>query len=62
MRPIPSLLAALSCIAALAGCGTKTPLTLPPQPQPPAKAAALPVPSTVESPQALALVTAEPRQ
>ncbi|MBI5792363.1 MAG: hypothetical protein HZA63_12905 [Rhodocyclales bacterium] len=62
MRPITPLFAVLALLTTLSACGTKTPLTLPPQPQPPAKAAALPVPSSVESPQALALATAEPRQ
>jgi predicted small lipoprotein YifL len=54
MRPITPLLAALAFLGALAGCGTKTPLTLPPQ-QPPAKAAALPTTSSMESMQGLAL-------
>ncbi|MCF8199137.1 MAG: lipoprotein [Sulfuritalea sp.] len=30
MRQIPALLVALTAFAALAGCGTKTPLKLPP--------------------------------
>lgn len=62
MRPITPLLAALTVLAALAGCGTKTPLTLPPQPQPPAKAAMLPMSSPMESTQTLAQASTEPRQ
>jgi predicted small lipoprotein YifL len=33
MRLIPSFFAALVTLTALAACGTKTPLSLPPQPQ-----------------------------
>ncbi|MDK9715312.1 MAG: lipoprotein [Sulfuritalea sp.] len=45
MRLIPSFLAALVALTALAACGTKTPLSLPPQPQTAAKAAVPPAPS-----------------
>jgi len=45
MRLIPSFLAVLSTLASLAGCGTKTPLTLPPPAQAVAKAAAVPAPA-----------------
>jgi predicted small lipoprotein YifL len=31
MRLMPTLMIAATALAALAGCGTKTPLTLPPQ-------------------------------
>ncbi len=31
MRPPPTLMIATTALAVLAGCGTKTPLTLPPQ-------------------------------
>jgi len=50
MRLIPSFLAALAALTALAACGTKTPLSLPPQPA--AKAAtpqATPAPATDNS-------------
>ena len=56
MRLIPSFFAALIALTALAACGTKTPLSLPPQPQaavPPA-----PTPAADNSNKA----TAEPRQ
>lgn len=53
MPPMTPLFAALALLAALAGCGTKTPLALPPQPQEPAKATALPSP--MHTTQALAL-------
>ncbi|MCX7145107.1 MAG: lipoprotein [Sulfuritalea sp.] len=46
MRLIPSFLAALVTLTALAACGTKTPLSLPPQPQPAAKAAIPPAPTS----------------
>jgi len=45
MRPLPSLLAVLLALTALAACGTKTPLSLPPQAPPPAKAAVPPAPT-----------------
>jgi len=45
MRLIPSFLAALIALSALAACGTKTPLSLPPQAQPAAKTAAPPAPT-----------------
>jgi predicted small lipoprotein YifL len=44
MRLIPSFLAALIALTALAACGTKTPLSLPPQPA--AKAAVPPAPTS----------------
>jgi predicted small lipoprotein YifL len=43
MKPM-RLLSLLAAILAIAGCGTKTPLTLPPPAQPAAKGAAVPTP------------------
>jgi predicted small lipoprotein YifL len=43
MKPM-RLLPLLAAILAIAGCGTKTPLTLPPPAQPAAKGAAVPTP------------------
>ncbi|MCK9387151.1 MAG: lipoprotein [Sulfuritalea sp.] len=45
MRLIPSFLAALIALSALAACGTKTPLSLPPQAQPATKTAVPPAPT-----------------
>ncbi len=42
MRLIPSFIAAVGAAAVLAACGTKTPLSLPPQAQPAAKPAPQP--------------------
>jgi predicted small lipoprotein YifL len=42
MRLIPAFFAALTILTSIAGCGTKTPLSLPPQAQPAAKAAVPP--------------------
>ncbi len=44
MKPM-RLLPLLAAILAIAGCGTKTPLTLPPPAQPAAKGAAAPAPA-----------------
>jgi len=59
MRLIPSLLAALALVA---GCGTKTPLTLPPQTRPatvvPSAPAPVPAPAVDHSNKA----ADEPRQ
>jgi len=43
MRLIPSFIAAAAAAAVLAACGTKTPLSLPPQAQSAAKPAPQPV-------------------
>jgi len=45
MRLIPFFIAALATLASLNACGTKTPLTLPPQSQATAKAAVAPAPT-----------------
>jgi len=45
MRLIPSFFAVLIALAALAACGTKTPLKLPPPAQPATKAAEPPAPA-----------------
>ncbi len=58
MRSLPRL-AALLAFAALTACGTKTPLTLPPPPQPAASGTAVPAP--IASP-AAGNKAAEPRQ
>jgi predicted small lipoprotein YifL len=60
MRLIPSFFAALVILTALAACGTKTPLSLPPQPQTAPKAATLyaPAPAADDSNKA----AAEPRR
>jgi predicted small lipoprotein YifL len=61
MRLIPSFFAALVTLSALAACGTKTPLSLPPQPQTASKAATVvstPVPAADDSNKA----TADPRR
>ncbi|MDP2135748.1 MAG: lipoprotein [Sulfuritalea sp.] len=60
MRLITSFIAVLATLASLAGCGTKTPLTLPPPAQPAAKAtpvAPAPAPAVDHNNKA-----AEPRQ
>ena len=58
MRPLPRL-AALLTLAALTGCGTRTPLTLPPQAQPAASGAAAPAPTSAPN---TGNKAAEPRQ
>jgi len=46
MRLIPSFFAVLITLSALAACGTKTPLSLPPLALPAAKTAAPPAPTS----------------
>ncbi|MDK9702982.1 MAG: lipoprotein [Sulfuritalea sp.] len=49
MRLIPSFFVALVTLATLAACGTKTPLSLPPQAQPAAQSAVPPGPAVDNS-------------
>jgi predicted small lipoprotein YifL len=60
MRLIPSILAALLTLTTLAACGTKTPLSLPPQTPAAAKAAVAPAPTPAVDHNNKA--AAEPRQ
>jgi predicted small lipoprotein YifL len=55
MRLIPSLFVTLAALAAQTGCGTKTPLTLPPQAQPASASSTPPAPDNSNK-------AAEPRQ
>ncbi|TRZ89719.1 MAG: hypothetical protein D4R84_17390 [Rhodocyclaceae bacterium] len=60
MRPIPSFLAALLTLTVLSACGTKTPLSLPPQTPKAATTAAPPAPTSASDNSNKA--AAEPRQ
>ncbi|GEM_PF-1420044 len=58
MPPLPTFPAALIALAALAGCGTKTPLALPPPAQPAIAVPQTPVATTDSTNKA----AAEPRR